>query len=294
MDGTRLETYAGYQALDVLTRLLQQMRAAHPTHGSFEAAEQHWWWRSARPTDAVPQLFWFDGDEPVAASILTDWRECVALDTHTLPHVTPELLATAIEAGLAHAAELGYDQLEFEVDPSDTVRHDVLSRAGFVRDRDGLAETWLHADDRPPVAPIADGYRLLLRSDHPGRPHHLAFIGGPEVTTRLEQTSLYRRDLDLFVVDETDEVAGYALFWFDPATRTGVVEPMRIHEAHQRRGLARHVLTAGIDHLVAAGAERIKICFEIDNPASGALYLSVGFQPVRQTAIYVRGTPATG
>jgi len=48
---------------------------------------------------------------------------------------------------------------------------------------------------------------------------------------------------------------------------------------HQRRGLARHILTAGIDLLAEAGPERIEICYETDNPASRGLYLSVGFAP---------------
>jgi len=62
----------------------------------------------------------------------------------------------------------------------------------------------------------------------------------------------------------------------------GVVEPMRTEDAHQGRGLARHVLTSGIELLVQAGAERIKICFEPDNPASSHLYPSVGFVPGRR------------
>ena len=60
---------------------------------------------------------------------------------------------------------------------------------------------------------------------------------------------------------------------------------MRTEADHQRRGLARHVLTTGIDRLTKAGATRIKICFEPDNPASSHLYLSVGFEPVRQTDV---------
>ena len=39
-----------------------------------------------------------------------------------------------------------------------------------------------------------------------------------------------------------------------------------------------------------AGAERIKICYEPDNPASGHLYLSVGFEPDRHTVVFSRRT----
>jgi ribosomal protein S18 acetylase RimI-like enzyme len=69
-----------------------------------------------------------------------------------------------------------------------------------------------------------------------------------------------------------------------------MVEPMRTEDDHRRRGLARHLLTAGIELLSAAGAERIKICFELSNPASSRLYPSVGFRPVKQTDVFAGPT----
>jgi ribosomal protein S18 acetylase RimI-like enzyme len=107
--------------------------------------------------------------------------------------------------------------------------------------------------------------------------------GHPDPEPPLRQTSLYRPDLDLVIHDSGGEVAAYGLFWYDPVTATGLVEPMRTEDAHQRRGLARHVLTTGIALLAEAGATRIKICFEPDNEASKGLYLDVGFQPDRRT-----------
>jgi predicted N-acetyltransferase YhbS len=114
----------------------------------------------------------------------------------------------------------------------------------------------------------------------------------PDVEQRLQQTSLYRSDLDLVVLDANDEVAAYGLFWYDPVTATGVVEPMRTLDDHQRRGLARHLLTSGLDLLAEAGAERISIAYHPDNPASGHLYRSVGFEPYRQTDVYHRSRSA--
>ena len=60
-----------------------------------------------------------------------------------------------------------------------------------------------------------------------------------EVETRLRQCSLYDPALDLAVETADGEVAGYALFWFDPVTKVGLVEPMRVEDAYQRRGLAQ-------------------------------------------------------
>jgi GNAT superfamily N-acetyltransferase len=92
--------------------------------------------------------------------------------------------------------------------------------------------------------------------------------------------------MDLVVLDNLDSVAAYGLFWFDPETTTGLVEPMRTEDDHQRKGLARHVLTSGIDLLAKAGAERIKIVFLTTNPAARGLYLSVGFEPVNETVVF--------
>jgi hypothetical protein len=69
---------------------------------------------------------------------------------------------------------------------------------------------------------------------------------------------------------------------------TGLVEPMRTEDAHQRHGLARHLLTAGIHRLAEAGATRIKLCFKPGNPAARDLYLGVGFQADRQTLVLSR------
>jgi len=106
----------------------------------------------------------------------------------------------------------------------------------------------------------------------------------------FRQTSLYRADLDLVVLDGDNRAAAYGLFWFDPETATGLVEPMRTEDDHQRRGLARHLLTAGINLLFDAGADRIKIVWEQDNPAARALYTSVGFKSVRECAVVSRSS----
>jgi len=269
-----------------VTALLQRVRNAHPTNGLFEAADLQWWWRTPRSTDHLRQLFWFDHlGRPEAAVIATDWGERVALDPIVMPGATPDRVAHVIERGLAHAGECGFGAVELEVDRADDVMREVLFGHGFAVKEDGVVETWLAADARPEVSLLHEDYRLSSRLDTMLGPHHMIRRSGPDVETRLRQTSLYRPDLDLLVVDTRDSVAAYGLFWFDPETATGLVEPMRTEDDHQRRGLARHVLTAGIDLLAGAGAARIKICFEPDNPASSHLYLSVGFEPVKQTDV---------
>ena len=286
----RQERRVGLEALDTVTALLQRIRSAHPRAGLYEAADLQWWWsQRERPTDELPQLFWFDPlGQPAAAIVITDTTSRVQLDPIVLPDASPDLIADIVDQGLANAAGAGYASVGLEVSTDDDVLLGVLLARGFVADEDGVVEAWLAADARPTISPLADGYRLTDRAAAADRPHHMINeqrqISDPE--PRMRQTSLYRPSLDLVVLDREDDVAAYGLFWFDPVTATGLVEPMRTEDAHQRRGLARHVLTAGLGRLVEQGATDIKICFEADNPASSHLYTSVGFRPDRTTIVY--------
>ncbi len=285
----------GLHYLEAVTALLQRVRSAHPTKGLYEAAELQWWWCEVpRSTDDLGQLFWFDDlGRPEAAVIVTDWRDWMNLDPIVMPDATPDWVAHVIERGLAHASESGFEAVQLEVDRADDVMREALAGQGFAIVEDGVVETWLAADARPEISPLHEHYRLASRVDEMPRPHHMIERHGPDVEQRLLQTSLYRPDLDLVIVDRDDTYAARGLFWYDPETATGVVEPMRTEDDHQRRGLARHILTTGIDLLAEAGAERIKICFEPDNPAASHLYLSVGFEPVKQTDTFSR-RPSAG
>jgi GNAT superfamily N-acetyltransferase len=276
----------GVHSLEAATAVLRRVRSAHPTKGLYEAADLQWWWRTPRSTDDLGQLFWFDQlGRPEAAVIATDWGDRIALNPILMPDATPDWVAHVIERGLAHASESGFETVELEVDRADDVLREVLFGHGFAIKEGGLVESWLTADARPEISPLHDDYRLSSRVDTMLRPHHMIDRSGSDVEQRLLQTSLYRPDLDLVILDRDDNNAAHGLFWYDPETATGLVEPMRTEDEHQRRGLARHVLTTGIDLLAEAGAARIKICFEPDNPASRGLYLSVGFEPVKQTDV---------
>ncbi len=287
LEGTRDETRTGLVALESVTALLQANRRAHPTAGLWEAADLQSWWRMERATDRLPQRFWFSSaGDPVAAVIATDWGDRVSLIPIALPGLDEASWAAVMDQGLSHAAGLGLDRVELEVAEDDVVLRGFLEDRGFDPvPGETIAETWLEVDDRPPVSALTDGHRLLSRAVDPSPVHHNV-RSGPAIETRLRQTSLYRPDLDLVVRTDAGDVAAYGLFWFDPTTRTGLVEPMRTNDDHQRRGLARHVLTSGIQALAERGARRIKICYDLDNPASGPLYRSVGFVPFRSTVLF--------
>jgi GNAT superfamily N-acetyltransferase len=288
----------GIHYLEDVTALLQRVRTAHPTKGLFEAADLQWWWRTPRSTDNLDQLFWFDHlGRPEAAVIATNWGQGssavygeTTLAPIVMPDATDDWVAHVVERGLAHATESGFEAVEIEVDRADAVMVELLTGHGFVFKEEAVVETWMDANSQPEISPLHEDYRLSNRRDNMQSPHHMIERSGRDVQKRLLQTSLYRSDLDLLILDTDDNPAAYGLFWYDPETATGLVEPMRTEENHQRKGLARHLLTTGISRLVDAGAERIKIGFEPSNPASSHLYLSVGFEPVKQTDLFSRRT----
>ncbi len=292
MGPLRERRLVGLDALDMVTTLLQRVRSAHPSKGLFEAADLQWWWaQGPRQTDSLAQLFWFDEHgRPVAAVIVTSWSYGIQLGPIIVPTVKAQLVSFVVERGLDHARASGFSTVQLEVDRTDLPLREVLAAYGFTSEESGWAETWLLAADRPEVSALAVGYRLCNRLDTLARPHHLSERNGPDVEQRLHQTSLYRPELDLVILDDREDVAAYGLFWFDATTSTGLIEPMRTHEQHQRRGLARHLLTTGIQRLAEAGAERIKICFELSNPASSQLYPSLGFRTVTQTEVFTGPT----
>lgn len=281
------QTRVGIAYLEAVTALLQRVRSAHPTAGVYEAADFQWWWGKPRPTDLIPQLFWFNEDgRPEAAVIATDWGDAVALDAIVMPDATPDWVAHVVQRGLAHAKESGFSEVDFAVDPLDAVMVEALAAAGYTKMEDEYVDSWLDAAARPAVSPLHSGYRLATRLDTLPAPHHMdVWSGQPRREERLQQTPLYRPDLDLVVLDNEGETAAFGLFWFDAGSATGLVEPMRTIDEHQRRGLARHVLTSGLNLLFDAGAERVAIAWDPSNLPAHKLYTDVGFTSPRRCSL---------
>ncbi|MGH3509279.1 MAG: GNAT family N-acetyltransferase, partial [Nocardioidaceae bacterium] len=88
--------------------------------------------------------------------------------------------------------------------------------------------------------------------------------------------------LDLVVMTDDGRPAGYALFWDDPITKVGLVEPVRVEDEFARRGLARAMLTVGLDQLAQRGARRAKIGFGAEDAET--LYRGLGFVPTANDA----------
>jgi ribosomal protein S18 acetylase RimI-like enzyme len=272
---------SGPEYLALATDLLHRVRLADADAGLWEAADLQWWWRKPRTSDEVDQLFWIDDAGPVAAVILTDWGRVWGCDCILVPGMP----AAAVWGSAVEAIErVRPAAVETLVRDDDTALRVLVTGSGFAAGSDSSGTCWMVADRRPPVAAPPNGFGIVDRARATGLPHPMRDRNGPDVQTRLLDCSLYDPALDLAVRDSDGRTAGYALFWFDPVTRVGLVEPMRVEDAYQRRGLARALLTEGLERLARRGAQRLKVGYSTD--AARALYEGVGFRTTTLSHAY--------
>jgi predicted N-acetyltransferase YhbS len=254
--------------------------------GMWEAADVQWWWRRPRVTDDLALPVWFDHDGPVAAAGLTAWDDGWQVDVFAVPSIVPEdeVWVGALEVAAGHGGEA----LKVLVRSDDARLVELALQSGFAMTDERSGTTWMDTDQRAAVANV-DGFAVVDRVARADRPHPMIARNGEAVAERLRQCSLYDPTLDLAVEDADGEVAGYALFWFDPMTLVGLVEPMRVEDEYQRRGLARMVLTSGLERLARRGARRLKVGFESD--AARSLYVGAGFVQTSTDRLLVRPAP---
>jgi predicted N-acetyltransferase YhbS len=273
---------SGGKALTLATELLQRVRLTEREAGLWEAADVQWWSRKPRRSDEVDQLFWLDADGPVAGVLLTSWPDDIwQCDLIVVPGLAwpAELWAGALEHVRLHVS----GGFEVPVGDNDQRLTELVVEAGLAAgDRSGIA--WMEAADRPRVEALPGDFVLVDRTQRPDTPHPMEHRNGEQVEDRLRRCPLYDPTLDLSIETSDGRVAAYSLYWFDPVTEVGLVEPIRVEDEYHRRGLARAMLTTGIERLAARGARRIKVGFGTE-PAA-ALYQGVGFRPTRTMTFY--------
>ena len=267
---------SGLEYLTLATELLQRARLADAEAGLWEAADLQWWWRTPRSSDTIDQLFWIDEQGPVAAVVLTDWGQAWGCDPIVVPGVATVPLATIWAGAVAAIDALELEVVEVLARDDNLELLGLLAASGFVAEEGRSGTTWMNAEDRPRVVALPEGFELVDRDRRTAGPHPMRMRNGEAVEARLRQCSLYDPALDLAVETADGQTAGYALFWFDPVTHVGLVEPMRVEDAFQRRGLARAMLAAGLDRLGQRGARRLKVGYATD--AARALYVGAGFR----------------
>jgi ribosomal protein S18 acetylase RimI-like enzyme len=195
-----------------------------------------------------------------------------------------EMIALA-EERLAVRRE-GKRVLSVWTDAQDVLRLDILKRRGYTRGT--WAESQWRRDLDVPVPDVAipSGYKVRSLGDvgelparswaswkafHPREPDE--DYEGWEWYLNIQRCPLYRRDLDIVAMAPEGAIVAFTTVWFDDVTRSAYFEPVGTMPDHQRRGLARAVITEGLRRLRRLGAMRAFVGgYE---PGANALYASV-------------------
>lgn len=275
--------------LRLVTSLLQRARVADATAGLWEAADLQWWWRRDQHDDPKNATFWLDGSGlPVAGVVLMDWGDrwgCEVIDRPQQRLVDRQALWRHVEG---RCAALGESPIETSIRDDQPEVAAQATAVGFIPTDDQYMACWMDAADRSSIPPLQAGYRLTSRADAADRPHHMITRSGPLVEQLLRECSLYQPQLDLAIEAPDGEIAAYGLFWADLTTGVGLVEPMRTEDDHQGRGLARHLLTTGLDRLASLGCRRLKVSYLTRNDVARRLYVHAGFEPRTPSRTYLR------
>jgi mycothiol synthase len=203
----------------------------------------------------------------------------------------PELLAQMLDAAETHLAtpiDGGARRLYVFAHSREPEMAELLCGRGYipVGKPEHSRRQSLGRNLPPPVLP--DGYELRSvgeaddlparswvswKAFHPDEPD--ADYRGWTWYHNIQCQPLYRRDLDLVAVAPDGSHAAFVTLWYDDATRSGYLEPVGTHPDHQRRGLARALITDGLRRLQRLGAQWAYIGSY--SPAAHATYEAVGF-----------------
>lgn len=179
----------------------------------------------------------------------------------------------------------GKKNLYMWADSQDAQRQDLLKSHGYMAQN--FTESQWRRDLDSPISDVhvAEGYTIRSLDDEQELPERswASWRGfhsdepdekykGWEWYHDIQRCPLYRRDLDIVAAFGVG-IAACATFWFDDATRTVYIEPVVTVPEHQRRGLARAVITEGLRRVQHMGAVRAFVGgYE---PGPDALYSSV-------------------
>jgi GNAT superfamily N-acetyltransferase len=209
-------------------------------------------------------------------------------------HIEPEMVDWAEKhLAVANTAN-GVRTLEFYVNEYDALRQQMLGGRGYVKMSHGGMCRHLRLGCQPlPAVQVAAGY--TLRATNPddlddcqriadllNAAFNRTFHNAQEYQNFARLAPSFRRELDLVAVAPDGSFAAYAGIPYDEINRRGIYEPVCTHPDHQRKGLARALMTEGLHRLRALGAVDATVDTGDMTPAN-ALYTAMGFTEAYKT-----------
>jgi len=174
-----------------------------------------------------------------------------------------------------------------EVMDCDTLRRDILASRGYVADSDpDFFVTTRSLQREIPVSVLPDGFSIRAvagehEADAVQAVHDSAFGRAWQLGEYLQvmRSPSFHSERELVVVAPDGRFAAFLVYWIDLISKSGLFEPVGCHPDFQRRGLTKALIYEGLRCMAAQGMTMAMVGHHADNPASTALYRSVGFTP---------------
>lgn len=246
--------------------------------------------------DPAPYFFLYESNGDITALILF-----YALRSSSWGLVVhPSQRNSELEAALADWAEQHLrdlltmsgstkEEISSEVMDCDVLRRDILVSRGYVAGAEpDYFLTARSLEGEIPESVLPDGFSIrAVDGEHEADVVQAVHAGAfgrkwqPGEYIQVMRSPAYHVDRELVVVAPDGRFAAFLIYWLDPISKSGLFEPVGCHPDFQRRGLTRALLYEGMRRMVAHGMTTALVLHESpsDNPASAALYRSVGFEP---------------
>lgn len=171
----------------------------------------------------------------------------------------------------------------------DTLRRDILASRGYVAEATpDFFVTTRSLQGEIPASVLPDGFSIRAvagehEADAVQAVHTSAFRRAwrPGEYLQVMRSPAFHSERELVVVSPDGRFAAFLVYWIDPITKSGLFEPVGCHPDFQRQGLTRALMYEGMRRMAAQGMTTAVVIHEApdENPASAALYRSVGFTP---------------
>jgi mycothiol synthase len=246
--------------------------------------------------DTAPYCYIYESNGRLEALLLFDAIRSSSWGLLVHPHRRDAVLeATLVEWAEQHLRHLltvsgsTKEWITSEVMDCDTLRRDVLASRGYVADPEpDYFVTTRSLQGEIPLSVLPDGFSIRAvagehEADAVQAVHGTAFgrAWQPGEYLQVMRSSSFHIERELVVVAPDDRFAAFLVYWIDPISKSGLFEPVGCHPDFQRRGLTKALMYEGLRRMAAQGMTMAIVVHEAPdgNPASTALYRSVGFTP---------------
>ena len=112
----------------------------------------------------------------------------------------------------------------------------------------------------------------------------------PSVVLRFNQ--LGHKVAPGFVYEEGGHIIGNVSIIPTSTKGRTIIANVAVHEDHRRRGIARMMMAATLDHLVERGVNTVLLQVDVDNDSARNLYLDLGFKTIGSTTYWLSSPAA--